>query len=133
MHTRRATGFTLIELLIVMVILALLAALVGPALFGNLGKGRRSAAQSQISMFESALDSYRLDMGRYPSSLDGLVNNDGNRDTWTGPYLSRAQEVPLDPWNNDYHYTLNGREFVLISYGADGVSGGEEEDADIGH
>lgn len=130
---RTQSGFTLIELLIVMAILAMLAALVAPALFGNLDKGKVSAASSQISMFESALDSYRLDVGHYPESLQALVENEDDEDGWDGPYLSREDEVPLDPWKNDYVYARDGRSFSLMSYGADGVEGGEGTDTDIGH
>lgn len=133
MHKRnRLKGFTLIELLIVMAILGMLVALVGPALFGNLDKGKVSAAGSQISMLEAALDSYRLDIGRYPDTLLSLVENDDDEDSWDGPYLSRADEVPLDPWDNEFVYSRDGREFSLVSLGADGVEGGEGPDADIG-
>src|SRR5215203_3339572 len=97
---KKTGGFTLIELLIVMAILGMLAALVGPALFGNLSKGQRSAAQTQISNFESALDSYRLDVGEYPKTLEGLVENDSGRDSWNGPYI--RGDLPKDPWDNDY-------------------------------
>lgn len=129
---RKNLGFTLIELLIVMAILGMLAALVGPALFGNLDKGKITTAQAQISNYESALDSYRLDVGRYPESLDGLVDNDSGRPTWSGPYL--RGEVQKDPWGNDYHYESrnSGRDYVLMSYGADGAPGGQDTDADIG-
>jgi general secretion pathway protein G len=134
MHIQQATngrmkGFTLIELLIVLAILGLLAALVGPALFGNLEKGKRTTAAAQISNLESALDSYRLDIGRYPESLDGLLENDTGRDAWSGPYM---REVPLDPWTNPYHYEREEGDYVLMSYGADGAPGGQEDDADIG-
>ena len=128
---RKLTGFTLIELLVVMAILGMLAALVGPALFGNLGKGQRTTASSQISNLESALDTYRLDVGNYPESLSGLVTNDSGSPRWNGPYI-RDDEVPLDPWDNPYHYEPEGRDFILMSYGADGVPGGEGDDADIG-
>lgn len=126
------TGFTLIELLIVMAILAMLAALVGPALFDRLDKGKQSTAASQISQLELALDQYRLDVGHYPNSLEALVRNVDDEDAWDGPYLARADEVPLDPWKNDFVYARVGREFSLMSYGADGVEGGEGPDADIG-
>ena len=128
---KKHTGFTLIELLVVMAILGMLAALVGPALFGNLSKGQRTTAASQISNLESALDTYRLDVGSYPESLSGLVSNDSGSPRWNGPYI-RDEEVPLDPWDNPYHYEPNGRDFILMSYGADGVRGGEGDDADIG-
>ena len=129
MNNRR--GFTLIELLVVMAILGMLAALVGPALFGNLSKGQRTTAASQISNLESALDTYRLDVGSYPDSLSGLVENDSGSQRWNGPYI-RDDEVPLDPWDNPYQYEAGGLDFSLISYGADGVPGGEGDDADIG-
>jgi general secretion pathway protein G len=125
-------GFTLIELLIVMAIIGMLAAIVGPALWGNLDKGKVSAASSQISMLESALDSYRLDIGHYPESLQALVENEDDEGGWDGPYLNRADEVPLDPWDNAFVYSRDGRSFSLISYGADGVEGGEGVDTDIG-
>ncbi len=128
---QKQTGFTLIELLVVMAILGMLAALVGPALFGNLSKGQRTTAASQISNLESALDTYRLDVGSYPDSLAGLVTNDSGSPRWNGPYI-RDEEVPLDPWDNAYHYEPDGRDFSLISYGADGIPGGEGDDADIG-
>ena len=128
---KKIEGFTLIELLVVMAILGMLAALVGPALFGNLSKGQRTTAASQISNMASALDSYRLEVGSYPDSLQGLVENDTGSGKWNGPYL-RGDEVPLDPWDNPYHYEPQGKDFVLMSYGADGVPGGEGDDADIG-
>jgi general secretion pathway protein G len=130
---RTHSGFTLIELLIVMAILAMLAALVAPALFDRLDKGKQSAAASQISMLEAALDSYRLDVGRFPETLQALVENDEDEDEWDGSYLNRADEVPLDPWNNEFLYSSDGRNYSLMSYGADGVEGGEGPDADIGH
>lgn len=125
---RSLQGFTLIELLIVLAILGLLAALVGPSLFGNLEKGKRTTASAQISNLASALDSYRIDVGRYPQSLDGLRENDTGRDAWAGPYM---REVPQDPWGNDYHYEVKDRDFELLSYGADGAPGGTGDDADI--
>lgn len=128
---KRSTGFTLIELLIVLAILGMLAALIGPTLFGSLDKGKRSTAATQISNFSSALDSYRLDVGRYPETLQGLIDNDTGRDTWNGPYL-KGKEIPKDPWDNDYHYQPGDRDFSLMSYGADGAPGGENDDADIG-
>lgn len=128
---KKHTGFTLIELLVVMAILGMLAALVGPALFGNLSKGQRTTAASQISNLESALDTYRLDVGEYPETLRGLVTNDSGSPRWNGPYI-RDDEVPLDPWDNPYQYEPAGRDFTLMSYGADGAPGGEGDDADIG-
>jgi general secretion pathway protein G len=123
-------GFTLIEILVVMGILAMLALMVAPNIFNQRVGAQRDAALSQISSLEAALDTYRLDVGEYPDSLDGLLENDSGRNSWNGPYLRRG--VPKDPCNNDYIYEGEGREFTLISYGPDGEQGGEEDDADIG-
>lgn len=123
-------GFTLIEILVVMAIIAMLAVMVAPNIFNQQAGAQRDAALSQISTLEAALDTYRLDVGEYPDSLDGLMRNDSGRASWNGPYLRR--EVPKDPWGNDYVYDVNGREFTLLSYGADGARGGEDNDADIG-
>ena len=127
---QRSDGFTLIEILVVMAIIAMLAVMVAPNLFNQQAGAMRDVALSEISTLEAALDIYRLDVGEYPDSLDGLMENDTDRASWNGPYLRRA--VPTDPWDNEYVYEGNGREFTLISYGADGISGGEEDDADIG-
>jgi general secretion pathway protein G len=124
-------GFTLIEILIVMAILAMLAALVGPALFSNLGKGQRSAAATQMDLLGQGLDVYKLDVGRYPRELNGLIENDTGRDVWSGPYLRGADAIPKDPWGNDYVYTPGDDDFDLLTYGADGAPGGEGDDADI--
>jgi general secretion pathway protein G len=128
MSVKTQRGFTLIELLIVLAILALLATLVGPSLFGNLERGRRTTATAQMANLSAALDSYRIDLGRYPDSLKGLLENDSSRETWAGPYI---REVPLDPWGNQYEYAATVRDFSLLSYGADGLPGGEGDDADI--
>jgi len=130
---KKEKGFTLIEMLIVMVILGLLAALVGPRMFGKVGKSRQNAAKAQISLFETALDTYRLDTSKYPTTDQGLqalrVKPDGV-ERWDGPYLPK--NVPLDPWGNLYIYRLGDKqEFELISLGSDGAEGGEGEDADI--
>ena len=127
---RANAGFTLIEILVVMAIIAMLAVMVAPNLFNQRAGAMRDVALSEISTLEASLDIYRLDVGAYPDSLDGLMENDSDRASWNGPYLRRG--VPTDPWNNDYVYESNGREFTLISYGADGSQGGEEDDADIG-
>ena len=125
-----AAGFTLIEILVVMAIIGMLAVMVAPNIFNQQAGAQRDAALSQISALEAALDTYRLDVGQYPDSLEGLVENDSGRAAWNGPYLRR--EVPLDPWGNDYVYDSDGRGFTLVSYGPDGERGGEGDDADIG-
>ncbi len=127
-HTQ--TGFTLIEILVVMAIIAMLAVMVAPNIFNQQAGAMRDGALAQISALETALDAYRIDMNDYPDSLEGLVEDETGRAAWNGPYL--RGDVPLDPWGNEYVYEGNGREFTLISYGADGVQGGEDDDADIG-
>ena len=131
---RKEHGFTLIELLIVMVILGLLAALVGPRMFGKVGKAKQKAAKAQISLFETSLDTYRLDIGKYPTTDHGLkalrVKPD-DMEKWDGPYLPK--DIPADPWGNEYVYISPGEQgdFDIISMGADGNQGGEGEDMDI--
>jgi general secretion pathway protein G len=133
MKRKNGKGFTLIELLIVMIILGLLAALAGPQLFQKVGSSKIKAAEAQINLFETALDMYRLDIGKYPTSEQGLqaLREDPGVGGWDGPYLSK--EIPDDPWGNDYQYRYPGDhgEFDLFSYGADGEPGGEDENADI--
>lgn len=134
-HIRRngRGGFTLIELLVVMVILGLLAALVGPTLFSKVGKGKTAAAKTQVQLFGQALDSFRLDTGRYPTTaegLDALMTNPGI-DGWDGPYLKKG--VPNDPWKRPYHYECPGThgDYDLYTYGADDAPGGTGENQDI--
>ena len=122
-------GFTLIEILVVMAIIGMLAIMVAPNIFNQQAGAQIDAALSQISSLEAALDTYRLDVGEYPDSLEGLRENISGRAAWNGPYLRRG--VPLDPWGNEYVYDSNGREFMLSSYGPDGEQGGEGDDADI--
>lgn len=134
---RRTRGFTLIELLIVMVILVLLAGLVGPKLFNQLGGAKVKAARAQIEMMGAALDGYRLDMGKYPSTEQGIAAlNAAPADqtaaaAWRGPYLKK--NVEKDPWGNAYLYKAPGThaEYELVSLGADGKEGGSGDDADI--
>jgi len=127
----KSRGFTIIELLIVMAILGMLAVMVAPNLFSKADSARRDAALSQISGVGSALAAHRLDVGQYPDSLEGLMTNTTGRSTWDGPYIRNA--VPNDPWGNDYYYSSTGSQYTLISYGADGSPGGEDNDADIGN
>lgn len=126
---RKQQGFTIIELLIVMAILGMLAVMVAPNLFSKADGARRDAALSQISAIGSVLAQHRLDVGRYPDELEGLMENTTGRSSWDGPYLQ--SRVPKDPWGNDYFYESDGSSFTLMSFGADGAEGGEENDADI--
>jgi general secretion pathway protein G len=127
-------GFTLLELLVVMVIIGLLAAYVGPKYFSQVGKSEIKMAQAQIDALEKALHQYRLDVGSYPSSEQGLaalMASPGNEPRWQGPYLSKTP--PADPWRNPYVYKYPGEnsEFDLFSLGRDGQPGGEGDAADI--
>jgi len=126
-------GFTLIELLVVMVILSLLAAFVGTDFFKHIGTSKQRAAKTQIEMFGTALDSFRLSVGRYPTTAEGLqaLRTNPGIDIWDGPFLRK--EVPLDPWGRPYIYICPGQhgDYDLISYGADGQEGGEGENADV--
>lgn len=128
-------GFTLIELLIVMAIIGMLAALVGPNIIKQFSGTKVEAARAQISSMTTALDAYRLDIGKYPSNLEALIRNSGNSKMWKGPYLRvKENKLPVDPWGNEYHYRKPGkagRDFDLYSYGADGKEGGNEDDADV--
>ena len=134
-----ATGFTLLEMLVVMVIIGMLAAFIGPRLFSNVEKAAVTAATAQVKMLRGAIETFRLDVGRYPTQQEGLAAlNKAPGDTnvasrWRGPYLDG--EVPLDPWKNPYQYSLpgaGGQPFALYSYGNDGKRGGEGYAADIG-
>jgi len=128
-------GFTLIELLVVMVIIGLLAALVGPRLFKNVGKSKMTAAKAQQANFMQALGQYKLEVGVFPSSEEGLQalrTKPSTAKNWGGPYLTK--EIPMDPWGNPYVYKFpaeHGEEPDIISYGADGREGGEGENADV--
>jgi general secretion pathway protein G len=134
-NLKRQRGFTLIELMVVMIILGLLAALVVPKMFGRIGQAKQKAAYAQIELFGTALDSFYLDVGRYPTTSEGLqalITRPPGVEGWNGPYLKKS-EIPLDPWNNPYHYESPGKhgDYDLYSYGADNAEGGEGENKDI--
>jgi len=122
-------------MLVVLVIITLLATLVGPKLFQKVGSSRVKVAAAQMELIASALDTYRLDVGHYPSTEQGLAAlrkaPEGERH-WDGPYLSKP--VPLDPWDHPYHYRRPGKQgpYALYTLGRDGKEGGEGEDQDQG-
>jgi general secretion pathway protein G len=135
-NARRAVvkGFTLLELLVVMVIIGLLAGLVAPRYFAQVGKSQTKVAKAQIDSLEKALDQYRLDVGHYPSTEEGLqalVAGPSGETNWAGPYLRKG--IPPDPWGRPYVYAQPGThgDYDLMSYGKDGREGGTGEDADI--
>ena len=137
---RKSQGFTLLEMLVVLVIIGLLAGLVGPRLFTKVDAAIVQTAKTQIKMFKGSLETLRLDIGRFPTTEEGLsilrlMPTDATINSfWKGPYLDEA--VPLDPWNRPYQYDELGSDmnpFALYSLGADGQLGGIEYDADIGY
>lgn len=135
-HGKRTAGFTLVELLVVLAILGLLAGLVGPRVLGQLGGAKSKTAAVQIKDLESAVEMYKLDVGRFPTEQEGLqalVSNPGSVSGWNGPYLRRG--VPQDPWGNPYRYRNPGQhgDFDIYSYGGDNAPGGTGENADIGN
>ncbi|HEX6828426.1 MAG TPA: type II secretion system major pseudopilin GspG [Burkholderiales bacterium] len=131
----RNAGFTLLELLVVMVILGLLVGYVAPKYFAQVGKSEVKTARAQIEALEKALDIYRLDIGHYPTTEQGLAalnTRPQNEPKWSGPYLKK--EVPLDPWGRPYVYKTPGEkggDFDLMSFGKDGKPGGDGENADL--
>jgi general secretion pathway protein G len=128
-------GFTLLELLVVMVIIGLLASYVGPRYFAQVGKSETNAARAQVEALAKALDTYRIDIGAYPSTAQGLgalVARPEGVNKWSGPYLQK--DVPTDPWGRPYQYKSPGdagRDFDITSLGKDGQAGGEGDAADI--
>ncbi|PKL51778.1 MAG: type II secretion system protein GspG [Nitrospira bacterium HGW-Nitrospira-1] len=127
-------GITLIELMVVILILGLLASIVAPRMFGKVGQAKQKAAKTQIGTFETALDMFRLDTGRYPVTSEGLkalFTKPSECDGWNGPYLKK--EVPLDLWNQPYYFVSPGvhGDYDIYSFGADKIEGGEGENADV--
>lgn len=130
----RHTGFTLLELLVVLVILGLLVGYVAPKYFAQLGKSEVKTARAQINSLEKALDQYRLDVGHYPTSEQGLAalnTAPAGEAKWGGPYLQKA--VPNDPWGRPYIFKSPGEhgELDLSSLGKDGQPGGTDDNVDI--
>lgn len=130
-HTALQGGFTLVELLLVLVILALIGGLVLPGIIGRAEGAKIKAASSQIDRISMGVESYYLDTGSQPNSLDALVNEPGDADGWNGPYVKAS--ILKDPWGRDYEFRSPGDhgDFDIISYGADGQPGGEDNNADI--
>lgn len=125
-------GFTLVEIMIVVVILGLLVGLVGPKIFKQFEKAERGTAKAQIEMLGTSVDTFRLDMRRYPKELDELLRKPSDDKNWDGPYVKK--DLPTDPWERPYVYKCpgdEGRDYDIISYGADGQPGGDGENADI--
>ena len=133
--TTAEDGFTLVELLVVLVILVLLASIVGPRVIGYLQSSKAKTAHVQIESLVTSMELFHIDVGRYPTSaegLDALVKPAGKAAGWNGPYLSKGS-VPLDPWGQPYLYASPGKRgvFDIFTYGGDGKEGGTDEDADI--
>ncbi len=133
---RHRRGFSLIELIVVLVILGLLAGLVAPAVINKVKFARIEITKNQIADFGTALDLFKLEVGRYPTTeegLDALIRNPGTIPDWSGPYLQKKNVIPKDPWKHSYIYRCPGQhgEYDLYSLGPDGQEGGQGENADI--
>jgi general secretion pathway protein G len=135
MNNKNSRGFTLIEMLVVLVLITLLAGLVGPRLFQKVGSSKIKVASAQIELIASALDTYRLDVGQYPTTAQGLSALRANPEdvrNWDGPYLSK--DIPDDPWETPFVYKRPGEtaDYSLYTLGLDAEEGGEGEDQDLG-
>jgi general secretion pathway protein G len=129
---KKSKGFSLMELMIVLIILGLLGSLVAPKLFSKVSSSKKKTAVAQMQMFETAIDTYRLDLGTVPASLEDLRAS--NNPNWDGPYLPKA--IPMDPWGKPYIYQVpgqNGMPYSMMSYGLDGKPGGTDENEDVIH
>lgn len=126
-------GFTLMELLVVLVIVGLLAALVGPTIYQRISPAKSTVARAQIENFSTALDGFLIDVGRYPTTSQGLesLRRDPGAPGWSGPYITK--EIPLDPWGGAFVYKSPGRSggYEILSLGADGLEGGSGDAADV--
>ena len=134
-HAHLSRGFTLIELLVVLVILGLIIGVAGPRVINKLGGAKSDSAKLQIEELGASLDLYRLEVGRYPTTTEGLqalVQAPSGATGWNGPYLKK-KTVPKDPWNNDYTYVAPGQHgpYDLSTLGGDNKEGGEGEDKDL--
>jgi general secretion pathway protein G len=135
-RTDPRAGFTLIEIIVVVVIIAVLATLIAPNIFRNLSNAKTTTAKAQIETLGAALDAFRLDVGRYPTSaegLDALNTQPAGVAGWHGPYLKKR--IPPDPWGHPYVFKspgeVNPHDYDLLSYGSDGQPGGDGDAADI--
>lgn len=133
-RSQKHQGFTLIELLVVLAILTLLAGLVGPRVLSQLGGAKSKTAAVQIADLEKSLELFKLDVGRFPATEEGLqalTAKPGTANGWNGPYIKGA--VPNDPWGKPYKYTslAQGASIEILTYGADGAAGGDGENADV--
>jgi general secretion pathway protein G len=133
-HRLAAAGFTLLELLVVIVIIGMLASYVGPKYFAQIGKSEVTVARAQLDALAKAVETFRLDVGRFPTATEGLaalMTRPEAAPGWNGPYLKKA--IPLDPWQNSYvyQYPVGNSDFKVLSYGKDGKPGGADENADL--
>jgi general secretion pathway protein G len=135
MKMHRSRGFTLLELLVVILIIGLLTGIVAPRFLGQVGKSEVTAARAQLDALDKALQGYRMDTGRYPTTAQGLralVQQPSDEPRWRGPYLQG--DVPADPWGSAYQYRtpgVAGRDYDLVSFGRDRAVGGNGDDADL--